>query len=80
MKRIEIINPSLHVFCYELQEAIQNGYEIDPETTPVTWGITYHTGMIKKNDAGAELFVDTAVGNATTTEVRNKGGRPKRVV
>ena len=57
MKRIEILNPSLHAFCYELQEAIQNGYEIDPDVTPVTWGIVYQTGMIKKDDAHADVFL-----------------------
>lgn len=55
MQRTEIINPSLHVFCYDLQEHIQNGYEIDPDNTPVTWGVAYQVGLIKREPSDANV-------------------------
>jgi hypothetical protein len=85
LKRIELINPSLHAFCYELQEAIQNGYEIDPDLTPVTWGIVYQTGMVKKNDVGAELFVtkpsqieELVIFKEAAQQLKKPAGRPKK--
>jgi N-acetyl-gamma-glutamylphosphate reductase len=88
MQRTEIINPSLHVFCYELQEHIQNGFEIDPDNTPVTWGVAYQVGLIKRDEAQETAVLSAFTGAyATTTELHVKPllqekrsvGRPKQV-
>lgn len=47
-----ILTPSLYVFAYELQEAIQQGWEIDGDTPPTTFGIVYECGLMREVDEG----------------------------
>lgn len=48
-----ILTPSIYVFAYELQEAILDGWEIDGDVPPVTWGIAYEVGLMREVDENA---------------------------
>jgi hypothetical protein len=78
-----VLTPSLYVFVAEIESLIAEGYSVDFENNPpTTFGICYECGLIKKNDACAEIFADTVTGAfASTTEPHVKPaaqrGRPK---
>lgn len=42
-----IMEPSLHKFCFDLQEAVQEGFTIDPNLTPTMFGTYYECGLIR---------------------------------
>ena len=89
-----VLTPSLYVFVAEIESLIEQGYSVDYENNPPsTFGICYEVGMVKKNDAGAEIFADTSQQYKDQTglpvipqphpkdappEIRNKGGRPRK--
>lgn len=82
-----VLNPSLYVFVAEIESLIAEGYSVDFESNPpCSWGLCFEVGMIKKSDAGAELFAGAVADTITvlpiipqpTPETRNKGGRPRK--
>lgn len=48
-----IVTPSLYVFAFELQQAIQEGWEIDGECPPAAWGLVYECGLMREVDENA---------------------------
>ena len=55
-----IMEPSLHKFCFDLQEAVQEGFTIDPDLTPTMFGTYYECGLIKDSakKASTEPTID----------------------
>ena len=45
--RVSLINRNLAVFGFELQELIQQGYEIDINHPINTWGFSYECELIR---------------------------------
>lgn len=70
-----IVNPSLHVFVFEIQEAIFEGYEIDINYPPTTFGIAYEVGMIKKDKEAVDIDMSPAYFDSIT---KRPAGRPKK--
>lgn len=56
-----ILTPSFHVFAYEMQEAILDGYIINDSNPPCTWITSYEAHMVKRDTAAkhdAAYFTD----------------------
>lgn len=55
-----LMEPSLHKFCFDLQEAVQEGFTIDPNLTPTMFGTYYECGLIKNSakEAPTEPTID----------------------
>ncbi len=70
MQTYIILNPSLAVFCVELQKAFEEGYRLDPENLPVQWGVAYEATLTREEQRQEvlELFQDKTI---------KSKGRPK---
>lgn len=53
-----ILTPSFHVFAYEMQEAILDGYTINDSNPPIMWGVAYEAHMIKREYPSHEAAVN----------------------
>jgi hypothetical protein len=51
-----VISPALQQFCFDMQDLIFEGWEIDPNNPPVMWGIVYEAGMIR-NEQTAHKYI-----------------------
>lgn len=72
-----IATPSLFLFCYELQEAIQEGYEIDTNYPPTQWGILYEVGLTRNKVVEADkLFTPPEGSLHADVPAPRKAGRP----
>jgi len=54
-----IMEPSLHKFCFDLQEAVQEGFTIDPNLTPTMFGTYYECGLIR--NAVKEAYTEPTI-------------------
>lgn len=69
MKQTKVIlENSLPVFGYMLQELVQEGWEIDPDMPPTTFGIAYEVGMMREFD---ESLVDQPTKHYTEVRAEN---------
>ncbi len=79
MEQRQIVSPSFISFCEQLQEAVQEGFEINSENPPTAWMLgLYEASMIKRSDLDkhGEVFFDSLITQEFPAEVRvNKPGR-----
>lgn len=89
-----IITPSFAIYNIELEQAFKDGWRIDHDNLPNTWGIVYEALLIKdehREDVLSAFLPDAIIGNAVadcinvqpiipqpTPELRIKGGRPRK--
>ena len=73
MKRVQIVERNPMVFMYAVQDAIQNGYEIDAAEEFSMFFDLYTIGLVKKLDADEHdaVFVPNVF-------VTKKQGRPTK--
>ncbi len=62
---ISVIDASLYDFVLKVQEHVQFGWEIDPDSPPKMWGTAYETGLIRTKETTAAMMA------------RQSGGKPK---
>lgn len=78
-----ILTPSFHVFAYEMQEALLEGFTINDSNPPTWWGTCYEAHMIKKEDitnriTGSEVSAAYALAMMPELPVKRQVGRPKQ--
>lgn len=54
MSTKNIITPSFVTFCIEMQDAFDEGYRLDPDNYPCTWGLCFE-GVLVRDDVKEEL-------------------------
>lgn len=54
-----LITPSLHEFALLLQEAVQEGWEMNQDGA-TTWGICYETTMVRSEENVADAVLQVA--------------------
>lgn len=69
-----IINLSLPVFCMEMEAAFEEGFRINPDNPPCTWGIAYECVLVR--DDHKEDVEEAFVGQAVSEQ--RKAGRPAK--
>ena len=62
-----ILTPSLFIFAHELQAAVQDGWEIDPNMPPTTFGICYECGMLR-----GDIVTQDSVNVLSSTKAKPK--------
>lgn len=85
-----IITPSFVTFCIEMQDAFDEGYRLDVDNYPCTWGRGYE-GILVRDDVKEEMkavFVDSpdtidfsnVVSVLPSSEEAGKRGRKPKAV
>lgn len=54
MSTKNIITPSFVTFCIELQDAFDEGFRLDPDNYPCTWGVCFEAVLVR-DDVKEEL-------------------------
>lgn len=52
-----ILTPSLFQFAYEIQEGVLEGYIIDEESPPNTFGVFYEALMVKPHEVAQDAVL-----------------------
>lgn len=90
MSTKNIITPSFVTFCIELQDAFDEGFRLDPDNYPCTWGLCFE-GVLVRDDVKEELkgiFADSpdtidfssVVSVLPSSEEAGKRGRKSKAV
>lgn len=72
-----IINLSLPVFCMEMEAAFEEGFRINPDNPPCTWGIAYECVLVRDDhkEAVEDVFVSGEIVAAPEPH-KKSAGRP----
>lgn len=75
-----IINLSLPAFCMELEEAFKEGFRINPDNPPCTWGIAYECVLVRDDyaEAIADAFEEAQIENVVPVVKKSNAGRPAK--
>lgn len=90
MSTKNIITPSFVTFCIEMQDAFDEGFRLDVDNYPSTWGIAYEAVLVR-DDVKEEMkavFVDSpdtidfssVVSTVVLGEEAGKRGRKPKAV
>jgi hypothetical protein len=78
----QIVTPSFISFCEQLQEAVQEGFEINSQNPPTAWILgLYEACLLKREDCdkNAEVFFNEVIPQEKAAEVSvKKPGRPPK--
>lgn len=70
---INFMSPSLIAFTAEIQEKVQQGYEIDFANDPPTmWFHNYRTGMVHKGNVARDYAIELEKLEQEETHLANK--------
>ena len=47
MSTKNIISPSFVTFCIEMQDAFEDGFRLDPNNYPCTWGLCFEAVLVR---------------------------------
>lgn len=87
MSTKNIITPSFVTFCIEMQDAFEEGYRLDVDNYPTTWGIAYECVLVR-DDVKEEMKavfsedpdkIDFSVVVVNAGEETKRGRKPKAV-
>ena len=87
MSTKNIITPSFVMFCIELQDAFDEGFRLDPDNYPCTWGVCYEAVLVR-DDVKEEMkavfkdspdVIDFSSVLPSSEEARKRGRKPKAV-